>query len=86
MTPEQKRGIFGPEAQTPYKQGDTIQFIDPTTGQERAGELLYTTAPRISTGTGTIHQTQFWLDCGDGFPTCILESDIIPLGQKKQSD
>lgn len=77
LTPEQERAIYGPSAQTPYNPGDTICFIDPVSRQERSGELLYTTAQRISSGTGTIHATEYFVDCGDGFPACIHQSDII---------
>lgn len=68
---EQKAAIYGPAAQhSEYHEGDHLTFVDPTTGIEHSGDVLYAAAP---TQAGKL---QYVVDCGDGFPYVVQSGDI----------
>lgn len=68
---EQKAAIYGPAAtHAEYSEGDSITFVDPATGKEHSGDVLYAAAP---TQAGKL---QYFVDCGDGFPYVVQSGDI----------
>jgi hypothetical protein len=65
--------IAGPVGRGEYSVGNTIRFEED--GRELTGEVLHVAAPG-QTVTGKHTPTSYYVDCGDGFPHVVYQSQI----------
>jgi hypothetical protein len=73
----QNAAIYGPAAaHAEHQPGQQITFIDPESGEEGAGILLYVRAPGTTHKGGPSHPTVYMVDDGRGFPRALYASDI----------
>jgi hypothetical protein len=65
--------IAGPAGRGEYSAGDTITFDE--FGRTLTGEIIHCAAPD-QTVSGKHTPTSYYVDCGDGFPHVVYQSQI----------
>jgi hypothetical protein len=66
--------LFGPSGHGDYSPGDTITFTE--NGHTLSGEIIHCAAPQ-TTVRGRHLPTSYSVDCEDGFPHIVTQSQIV---------
>lgn len=74
MSEQDLNAIFGEPGRGDYQPGDTITFIE--NGHEYTGEVVHCTAPK-TTVKGHHLPLSYGVDCNDGFPHIVIQSQIV---------